>query len=78
MKRLVLVLIAAAVLAGCAAAERSEYFQHDTMYRDGDHLWYSWHRYKYTDENDLLESRDGKWWGETVEIQKDRQAPSAR
>ncbi|MEN6465035.1 MAG: hypothetical protein ABFD62_07640 [Syntrophaceae bacterium] len=74
MKRLMLILVAVAFFAGCAAAERSEFFQHDTMYRDGDHLWYSWHKYKTTDNNDMKKSQAENWWGETVRIDKNQVA----
>lgn len=67
MKRLILLLVAIAFFAGCAAAERSEFFLHDTMYRDGGHLWYSWHKYKTTDQDDMKKSQERNWWGETIE-----------
>lgn len=74
MKRLVLVLVATAFFAGCAAAERSEFFLHDTMYRDEAHLWYSWHKYKTTDQNDLKKSQEENWWGETIQIDQQQVA----
>ncbi len=72
MKRLLLILVAVAFFAGCAAAEKSEFFQHDTMYRDVDHLWYSWYKYKKTDEKDIKKSLDENWWGEIVQVDKDQ------
>lgn len=66
MKRIMLVLVAVSFLSGCAAADRSEFFQHDTMYKDGDHLLYSVFKYKKNSPEDARKAREEKWWGETV------------
>ncbi len=78
MKKLVLALFAAALFSGCAAIEKSEFLKHDTMYRDGSHLWYSWYGYLYTDEKEIQKSREGNWWGEVVEIQNSRLASTKK
>ncbi len=74
MKRMILVCVAVVFFAGCALAEKSEFFQHDTMYRDGEHLWYSWHKFKTTDEEDAKKSQAENWWGELIVVEKTRVA----
>jgi hypothetical protein len=43
MKKLLGLLVLSAFAAGCgASASQSEMWKHDTMYRDWDHLRFSW------------------------------------
>ena len=47
MKKLILVLLTALFLAGCGtAAKESEFWEHGTMYRNWNHLRFSWYEYK--------------------------------
>jgi hypothetical protein len=55
------------LLCGCcsAAIKESELFEHDSVYKDFGHLWFSWHGYKNIDENDVLQTKNEQWWGIT-------------
>ena len=66
MKRLVLVLVLGMFLAGCgAAAERSEFWKHPTMFASWGHMGYSWGGYaKDCGPQMTKESKEQKWWGE--------------
>ena len=65
MIRKMLVLAALGLfLAGCGtAAERSEFWKHDTMYRNWDHTFYSWGGYKKCEEESLEKTQEQDWWG---------------
>jgi hypothetical protein len=72
MKKISLIfalIVAAGLLFGCGtAAQRSEFWQHDSMYQDWDHLKYSWGSYKHTAPTVAVEkTTDRKWWGLPVE-----------
>lgn len=64
MKKLMAVLCLSFFLFGCgAAAQKSEFWQHDSMYKNNDHLWYSWSGYKHPTANTGQESVHQGWWG---------------
>jgi len=64
MKRLIALIIAGAFVAGCGAAAReSEFWQHDTIYKNTDHLVYSWCGHKKCSEEDRKKSVQQDWWG---------------
>jgi hypothetical protein len=72
MKKLNLIfalIVAVGLLCGCGtAAQRSEFWQHDSMYQDWDHLKYSWGSYKQIAPEVAEEkTADRKWWGLPVE-----------
>ena len=73
MKKWMAVTVLALLLTGCGtAAQRSELWQHDTMYcnKSWDHLMFSWFGYKNaTVENAQEGSREG-WWGIPVDVKK--------
>lgn len=63
MKKMVVLIFLALFLASCGqSAVRSEFLQHDTMYRNWDHMKFSWFGYNPTTE-DLEKTADQKWWG---------------
>lgn len=65
---LIALIIAVAFLMGCgAAAQRSEFFEHNSMYKSWDHLKYSWGGYKHQDMGSAKESTEQTWWGLPVE-----------
>jgi len=69
MKKLFLVALAAFFLAGCGAAAReSGFYQHDTMYKDWEHLKFSICGYSKADKKDAQESKVGNWWGQEVTV----------
>ncbi|MBE0556202.1 MAG: hypothetical protein IH628_03130 [Proteobacteria bacterium] len=67
MKRAFAVMIMVLFLAGCGAAAReSGYYEHDTMYRDFDHLAFSMWGYKSVEQKEIQASKDQNWWGKTI------------
>ncbi|MCD6298200.1 MAG: hypothetical protein J7M30_13715 [Deltaproteobacteria bacterium] len=67
MKKLFLLLIAGFFLSGCGtAAERSEFWKHDTMYKNTDHMLFSWFGYKTPTKETGKKSAEQKWWGEVI------------
>ncbi len=57
-------------VTGCGSAARdSGFWENDTMYKNMDHLKYSWTGFKETSEKDVEVSKDQNWWG--VEINYD-------
>ena len=64
MKKWLLILMMAAFLAGCgSAAERSEFWKHPTMYKNWEHMGYSWSGYKNTGPTDVQKTQEQNWWG---------------
>jgi hypothetical protein len=68
MKKFLLIVVSLAFIAGCASLEKSEFFKHDTHYKDGDHLLFSWFGYKQASIEDAKKSEAEHWWGKTVVI----------
>ena len=64
MRKLLVLCILSAFLFGCgAAAKESEFWQHDTMYKNWDHTFFSWSGYKNPTEETGEKSLDQGWWG---------------
>jgi hypothetical protein len=64
MKKLILLILMASFIFGCgAAARQSEYWQHDSMYRNFDHLKFSWFGYQNPTAETAKQSVDQNWWG---------------
>jgi len=64
---LISVLVMGLMLYGCGtAAVQSEFWEHDSMYKNWEHTKYSMTGYKNTDKNYLQSSTAQKWWGEEV------------
>lgn len=54
-------------VAGCGtAAKESGFWENDTMYKNMDHLKYSWFGYKETSAQDVEISKDQAWWGKEI------------
>ena len=66
MKKLLCLVALFAFVAGCAGAEQSGFWSHDTMYKNYDHMKYSWSGYENCGPNYTKESKTQDWWGETV------------
>ena len=55
-------------LAGCGTAEeRAEFWKHDTMYKNWDHMKFSWSGYLNPTQKTGEESQDQGWWGKPIE-----------
>ena len=62
MKKLLLLLVAAMLIAGCT----SEFYKHDSVFRTNQHVAYSWWGYKSTTPQDAKMSADQGWWGKEI------------
>ena len=62
MKKILFLLIIVVFLAGCSAA----WYEHDTIYKDNDHMFYSWGGYQDTTQEDLQNSETQGWWGDEI------------
>ena len=70
MKKLFIVTMMLLFLCGCGAAAReSGFYEHNTMYRNGDHLLFSVYGYKKVDTKEVQESSTQQWWGIPVLMQ---------
>ncbi len=68
VKRCLALLGMILVLAGCGAAAReSGFYEHNTMYRNWDHLKFSIYGYKQVDQKEAQLSKAQDWWGITIE-----------
>jgi len=64
MKKLIVLIFLSAVLCGCgAAAQKSEFWDHDTMYKNNEHLWFSWSGYQSPSAEWAEKSKEQGWWG---------------
>jgi hypothetical protein len=64
MKRIVAIALVALFLGGCGqAAMQSEFWQHDTMYRNNDHLRFSWFGHRNPTAEDRENTVEQDWWG---------------
>ncbi len=64
MKRFLVIAMICLFVLGCGqAARESGFYQHDAMYRDWDHLWFSWFGYKHITPKEAKESKEEDWWG---------------
>ena len=62
MKKILFLLIVVVFLAGCSA----EWYEHDTIYKNHDHMFYSMGGYKNTTPEDLQSSETQGWWGDEI------------
>jgi hypothetical protein len=62
MKKLLLLLVAAMLIAGCT----SEFYKHDTLFKTNQHVAYSWWGYEKTGANDAKISAEQGWWGKEI------------
>jgi hypothetical protein len=63
MKRGVLLIVAMLMLAGCGSFSKSEFLQHDSMYKNWDHMKFSWFGYRQPSEEDTQKAIEQEWWG---------------
>lgn len=71
MKKVIGLVVLGLFLGGCSyGIEQSNFWKHDTMYKNYDHLKYSWIDYKDCKSSDLQKSQDQGWWGITNNCKK--------
>jgi hypothetical protein len=64
MKKWILLILMGLFLYGCGAgAKESGFWQHGTMYKNFDHLKFSWFGYKNPDAEKAKQSQEQDWWG---------------
>jgi hypothetical protein len=67
-KLLCLMAFIALFLAGCGTpAQQSEFWKHDTQYKNWDHLKFSWYGYEKPTSETGQKSQAQEWWGEDIE-----------
>ncbi len=67
MKKALLLILMGLFISGCgAAAQKSEFWQHDTMYKNWDHFRFSVGGYKNPSVDTLEKSQKQGWWGEEI------------
>jgi len=62
VKKILIILIISMFVAGCSA----EWYKHDTVYKNNDHMFYSWWGYNNTSTDDLNRSENQGWWGDEI------------
>ena len=71
IKRVVLLLLAVALLAGCGPmVQKSEFWQHPTWYTTCDHMCYSWTKFKNTTPEHYQQGQAEGWWGIDTPVNK--------
>jgi hypothetical protein len=68
MRRFLLVLLLGLFVCGCGASAReSEFWQHDSVYKNNEHMYFSLSGYKSpTEETGKLSEKEA-WWGIPIE-----------
>jgi hypothetical protein len=73
MKKFLLLLIITFFISGCGTmAKDSEFWEHDSMYKDFDHLKFSWSGHKSPSDEELKSDNTKEWWGKEVFILNDK------
>jgi uncharacterized protein YceK len=63
MKKFIVLFLMALLLSGCSTLQQSEYLEHDKMYKNWDHMKFSWFGHRNYSEEDIQKSIDQGWWG---------------
>jgi hypothetical protein len=63
MKKWFLVIMAGLFFSGCAAMTESEFWKHDSMYKNWDHTKYSLGGYQQPTADTAKQSKEQGWWG---------------
>jgi len=66
MKKMVILIVMVLLLASCGQSSlmsRSEFLQHDKMYKNWDHMKFSWFGSDQATTQDSEKSIDQQWWG---------------
>ena len=69
MKKVLALLAVIACLAGCGtAAQKSELWEHDTIYKNWDHMRFSWGGHKQVSQDEAIQSVEENWWGKETTV----------
>ncbi len=64
MKKAVVLVTSALLLASCSGSlMQSEFMEHDSMYKNWDHMKFSWFGHRSPIDEDQQKSIDQQWWG---------------
>lgn len=64
MKKVIVLIVMALFLASCSGSlVQSEFMDHDTLYKNFDHLKFSWFGHRNATAEDQQKSIDQQWWG---------------
>ena len=64
MKKGIVLMLMALFLASCSGTlVQSEYMDHDTMYKNWDHMKFSWFGHRSQTAEDQQKSIEQEWWG---------------
>ena len=62
MKKLIVLLFIVFLLAACS----DEWYAHDSIYKDWDHIKFSWWGHSNVTAEDAQMSQERGWWGEEI------------
>ena len=62
MKKILFLLVLGLLLTGCS----SEFYKHDTLYKNSDHMKFSLWEYKNPTPEAAMKSSEQGWWGEAI------------
>mgnify|MGYP003439681071 CR=1 FL=1 len=69
MNKLLALLVLSLCVAGCGtAAQKSELWEHDTIYRNWDHMRFSWGGHKEVSQQEAKKSFEEGWWGKETTV----------
>ena len=69
MKKLLALLIVSACVAGCGtAAKKSELWEHDSIYKNWDHMRFSLGGHKEVIQAEAKQSVEENWWGKETPV----------
>ncbi len=63
MKKLLILAAFGFFFSGCAGMTESEFWKHDSMYKNWDHLKYSWGGHRKCAPEDAKKGQEQGWWG---------------
>ena len=64
MKNAIVLIFMALFLASCSGTlAQSEYMEHSTMYKNWDHMKFSWFGHRNPTPEDHQKSIEQQWWG---------------
>ena len=74
MWRWLCIVLLLACFCGCAgSAKESEFWEHDTVYKNWDHLKFSWEGYKNPTPESCRKSLEQGWWGISIDCPQMKQ-----
>ena len=69
MKKMLALLVLSACVAGCGtAAKKSELWEHDTIYKNWDHMKFSWGGDNQVSQEEAMQSVQENWWGKETTV----------